>query len=287
MERIADYMDRREQRQLLNQLTEKTFGFSFEPWYIGGYYEGDYIPYSYIENGEMLSNVSANRMTFLQNGVQRHYIQLGTVMTEENHRHQGLARSLMEQVLDIYKPCCDGIYLFGDLSALGFYEKMGFYVVNQYQYHLKADLSLGNTISGFRPLLPQERPSYLDALRHSAVYAALDQVNKYSLHMFYTAGLDNVFYDPELQCYVVLEREGERLILQSVICKKRYPLRTILSRLGSFAELELGFAPLPEDADLFEGILFDGGQDYRLFCLGDKLSDIESQKLYFPLLSHA
>lgn len=287
MEWISDYMDKQDQRQMLNRLTRKTFWFDFESWYMGGYYEGDYIPHSFVENGEMLSNVSANRMTFLQNGVLRHYIQLGTVMTEENHRHQGLARSLMEQVLDIYRPSCDGIYLFGDLSALGFYEKMGFRMVNQYQYHLKAGLSLGNTAPGFRPLLPQEKPGYLDALRHSAVYAALDQVNKYSLHLFYTAGLDNVFYDPELKCYVVLEREGEHLILQSVVCKKRYPLRTILSRLGRFGELELGFAPLPEDADLFEGVLFDGGQDYRLFCLGQKLSDIERQKLYFPLLSHA
>lgn len=85
----------------------------------------------------MVSNVSANRMTFLQNGSLRHYIQLGTVMTEEGHRCQGLARRLMEQMLEIFIPVSDGIYLFGDLSALGFYEKMGFRKVNQYQYYLK------------------------------------------------------------------------------------------------------------------------------------------------------
>lgn len=112
-------------------------------------------------------------------------------------------------------------------------------------------------------------------------------MNKFGLHMFYTAGLDSVFYDPELRCYVVLEQEGEHLILQSVICPQRYPLKTILSRLGEFDTLELGFAPLKEDAELFDGTLFDGGHGYRLFCLGDKLSEIESQKLYFPLLSHA
>lgn len=287
MESISNYMDRKDQRQLLNQLTKKTFGFSFESWYTGGYYEGDYIPHSLVEEGVMLSNVSANRMTFLQNGTLRHYIQLGTVMTEENHRRQGLARDLMERVLEIYTPNSDGIYLFGDLSAMGFYEKMGFRQVNQYLYHLKKGTSLGKGASAFRPLLPQEKPEYLAALRSAAPYAALDQVNKFSLHMFYTAGLSNVFYDSELQCYVVLEREGEHLILQSVICPQRHPLETILSRLGEFGTLELGFVPLAEDSELFDGILFDGGDDYRLFCLGDKLSEIESQKLYFPLLSHA
>lgn len=208
-------------------------------------------------------------------------------MTEEGHRCQGLARRLMEQVLEIYTPISDGIYLFADLSALGFYEKMGFRKVNQYQYYLKKGTSLGKGSTAFRPLQPQEKPDYLAALRNSAPYAALDQVNKFSLYMFYTAALDSVFYDPELRCYVVLEQEGEHLILQSVICPQRYPLKTILSRLGEFDTLELGFAPLKEDAELFDGTLFDGGHDYRLFCLGDKLSEIESQKLYFPLLSHA
>lgn len=98
-------------------------------------------------------------------------------MTEEGHRCQGLARKLMEQVLEIYSPISDGIYLFADLSALGFYEKIGFRKVNQYQYYLKKGTSLGKGSTAFRPLQPQEKPEYLAALRNSAPYAALDQVN--------------------------------------------------------------------------------------------------------------
>ena len=77
-------------RHALNDLTKKTFGFDFEGWVTGGYFEGDYIPYSLIEDGKIISNVSANRMTFLQNGVDRNYIQIGTVMTDEAYRRQGL-----------------------------------------------------------------------------------------------------------------------------------------------------------------------------------------------------
>ena len=89
MELICDYMKDGDLRRKLNHLTRKTFGFDFEGWVAGGYCEGDYIPYSFLENGRMVSNVSANRMHFMQKGVKRDYIQIGTVMTDQAYRRLG------------------------------------------------------------------------------------------------------------------------------------------------------------------------------------------------------
>lgn len=61
MELVSNYMRDDALRHALNDLTKKTFGFDFEDWVTGGYFEGDYIPYSFIENGKIISNVSANR----------------------------------------------------------------------------------------------------------------------------------------------------------------------------------------------------------------------------------
>lgn len=91
-----------------------------------GYFEGDYIPYSFEVDGKIISNVSVNRMHFVLNGEKRYYIQIGTVMTASKCRNQGLARKLMDLIIEEYEDKCDGIYLFGDLSALDFYRKMGF-----------------------------------------------------------------------------------------------------------------------------------------------------------------
>lgn len=44
----------------------------------------------------------------------------------------------MQHVIRQYQDCCDGIYLFGDLSALDFYRKLGFAEGVQYQYTLKS-----------------------------------------------------------------------------------------------------------------------------------------------------
>ena len=74
MELISNYMTDDSSRKMLNELTQKTFGFDFEGWVRGGYFEGDYIPYSLVEDGRMLANVSANRMHFMQRGVEKNYI---------------------------------------------------------------------------------------------------------------------------------------------------------------------------------------------------------------------
>lgn len=113
---VSNYMLNADMRHMLNELAQKTFGISFEKWVTDQYFRGDYLPYSYIEDGKMLSNVSVNRMEFLQNGVKRNYIQIGTVMTEESHRKQGLAAKLMQDVIQQYASGCDGIYLFATVN---------------------------------------------------------------------------------------------------------------------------------------------------------------------------
>ena len=140
MEFISNYMYDGEKRAMLNDLTRRTFWFDFEDWVSGGYYTGEYVPYSLAEDGRLLSNVSANIMRFLQDGEQRVYIQLGTVMTDEAHRGQGLARQLIERVLAQYENA-DGVYLFGNLDALGFYCKSGFEEAHEYRYTLKTPVT--------------------------------------------------------------------------------------------------------------------------------------------------
>lgn len=291
MELISDYMENAALRHKLNALTQKTFGFDFENWVTGGFFEGDYIPYSWMEDGKILSNVSVNRMRFLQNGTEKYYIQLGTVMTDPDYRNRGLAGKLMEHVVSLYEGSCDGIYLFGDLSALDFYRKTGFREGVQYQYSLKEPFCGNAGQQRFRSVDKndlQMKRRYMEAVRGSAANASLEQVNKFGLQMFYTADLCNTYYAEDLDCFAVMEMEGDTLILESVICKERLPMKAILERIGQeYRHLKLGFSPLGDDADLFRAEVFDGGEDYRLFCRGTGLESIAKEKLFFPLLSHA
>ena len=283
-------------RHMLNELTRKTFGFDFENWVTQGYFEGDYIPYSFLSDGKVISNVSANIMKFNQNGTEKKYIQIGTVMTDEAFRKQGLAGKLIEHVLDEYKDQCDGIYLFGNLDAIGFYEKMNFKSENQYRYFVKEEYcnflsdDEENGVNCFKLIKNMNdeiKNRYFELVRNNVCNSSLEQINKYGLQMFYTAGLDDVFYAKDIDCFIVLE-QGENLELKSIISNSIIPLEEILRRIKSDKnKCILGFTPKDEDKDKCICEEYDGADDYRLFYMGEELEAIHKEKMYFPDLSHA
>lgn len=292
MELVCDYMRDDTLRHALNELAKKTFQIDFEDWVTGGYFEGDYIPYSFMENGKIISNVSANRMTFLQNGVERNYIQIGTVMTDENYRRQGLAKKLIDHVIKQYKDNCDGFYLFANLEALEFYDQCGFSRVTEYRYEVKEEFckrrSEGERFMPVNTADGKMKQKYMDMIRHSAVNSSMEQINKFGLQMFYTADMENVCYAKDLDCFIVAETEGDTLFLQSIICENQVALSDVLCRMsGEYHECRLGFVPDRKDMDMCIAEKYDGAEDYRLFYFGEKLKSIEKEKLYFPELSHA
>ena len=292
MELVSNYMRDDTLRHALNDLTKKTFGFDFEDWVTGGYFEGDYIPYSFIEDGKIISNVSANRMTFLQNGVERNYIQIGTVMTDEAYRRQGLAKKLMEHVIKQYKDDCDGFYLFANPDAVVFYNRCGFSKETEYRYSVKNEFCMGKSAGEiFMPVNTadeQMKQKYMDMVRRSAVNSSLEQLNKFGLQMFYSADMENVYYAKDMDCFIVAEMEENTLHLQSIICENHVTLLDVLQRVrGEYHNCQLGFTPALKDMDICVAEQYDGADDYRLFYLGEQLKSIENEKLYFPELSHA
>ena len=292
MELVSDYMHDDTLRHALNELTRKTFCFDFESWVMGGYFKGDYIPYSFMENDKIISNVSANRMTFLQNGVEKHYIQIGTVMTDENYRKQGLAKKLIEHVIKQYENECDGFYLFANLSAVDFYDKCGFSKEMEYRYAVKEEFC-GKKPTGeiFMPVNTadeQMKQKYMNMVRCSASNSSLEQLSKFGLQMFYTADMENVYYAKDLDCFIVAEMEEDTLLLQSIICENKVLLSDVLSRIGGkYHKCRLGFTPVQKDMHMCIAERYDGSDDYRLFYRGQEMESIEREKLYFPELSHA
>lgn len=238
-------------------------------------------------------------MHFMQNGEKKNYIQIGTVMTAPEYRKQGLAAKLMKHVLETHEGKCDGIYLFANLSALDFYRKLGFEERVQYRYTLRDEVKTDLQSrapgkahrEGFVKLASSDtemKEKYEYAVRNSVANGAFEQENKYGLQMFYTHNLENVYYSKALECFAVMELDGDSLELQSVISTKEISIEAIITEIDfDYKELRLGFTPRQEECDLFDTTVFDGGEDYRLFCMGSSLESIEKEKLYFPTFSHA
>lgn len=124
MRLVKQLRDEPRLRESFFDLAQRTFGIAFRGWYEEGWWGERYVPYALTEGDEVLANASVNRMDFLRDGAPFSCIQIGTVMTDPAHRNRGLARRLMEAILQDYgaRP----IYLFASDEAVGFYPKFGF-----------------------------------------------------------------------------------------------------------------------------------------------------------------
>lgn len=74
-------------------------------------------------------------MNFNLEGIEKHYIQIGTVMTDEFYRGLVLSRKLIERIINEHKDNVDGIYLFSNDSVINFYPKFGFSKSTECQYY--------------------------------------------------------------------------------------------------------------------------------------------------------
>lgn len=311
MRLIRDYMQDAAARAALGALTQAAFGFDFEAWAARGFCaRGAYVPYSFEEDGRILSNVSVNRMEFCLNGEKRRWLQLGTVATREDMRGRGLARRLVEIALADSMDGCDGVYLFANPEAAGFYEKCGFTRGIEYRSFPRAEAYLNtdarlssmrergdscaearlDTGARFVPVNPGDEralAAYQRAVHETEPYAALWQENGFGLAMFYTMNAENAYYCPALDAHAVVE-DGS---LNAVFARNMPPLRAVLAALAASENVEMptviGFTPRPEDADACVREPWDGGDDYRLYGRGRVLEEIAANRLCFPALSHA
>lgn len=281
-------------RASFNELTRQTFCFDFADWYESGHWGELYVPHVLTDENKVVSNVSVNLMQFKMGQATKSYIQLGTVMTDLNHRGQGLNREIMERILDEYKEKVDGIYLFGNDSVLNYYPKFDFQAAKEYEYYLP--LSRGEKAASYT----LEKINMEDEAQCSRLYdticACSDTPNKNdALYMNENIGLyqfwfaadygDSIYYLPETESYVIAEKQEETLLIYQIFGKEKLDLTRLSHSFGDHVtEAVFGFTPADRENLL---VREHKEADCTLFILGNDLERIEKDKMMFPILSHA
>ena len=282
-----NYKDNAELRQSFNELAEKTFSLNFEGWYQNGFWGGNYIPYSVIQDNKVIANVSVNITDIVWNGVTKHFIQLGTVMTDEAYRNKGLIRILMEEIEKDYGEKTDGIYLFANDSVLEFYPKFGFKKATEYQYSKQVENQKEATI---KQIPMDNRPAWETlekAINESRVFGSFDMVGNSDLILFYVTQFmqENVYYDEKMDVYVIAEPEDDTMLIHNVFAKKEIDLEKVIEAFGKgVKKVVLGFVPQNREGYFVEEIK---EADTTLFIKGDAFEQFDREQLMFQTLAHA
>ncbi|AFS79763.1 acetyltransferase, GNAT family [Gottschalkia acidurici 9a] len=285
----CDYRDDIILRNSFNNLTRKTYGFDFKQWYADGYWGDKYIPYSLLNEGKVVSNVSVNIMDFLVLGSKKRFIQIGTVMTDEEYQGQGLSRALMEIVLKEWEHKCDIIYLFANDSVLDFYPKFGFIKCDEYQYSI-SKIKKGNS-KGSRKMdmdNNKDREIVYNLACNTLPFSKISMRNNPSLIMFHCTYFmrDSIYYLKDYDTAVICDIDDDVLYLQEILSTEEVNLDTIISLMmnDNTKKIVLGFTP--NDSSLYEKSLLNDEDDILFIKVG-RDDKFRMEDLMFPTLSHA
>ncbi len=286
---IKDFKENALFRKSYNALTQRTYRFDFEQWYQSGYWGSGYIPYSLLDGENIVANVSASIVDCLVLGETKRYIQIGTVMTDSAYRNQGLARYLMEKVIEEWKNKCDMIYLFANDSVLDFYSKFGFTAVSEYQY--SKTITKDNEVIAAEKLdmsLDNNRELIVEKVANSISISRLAMLKNVGLIMFYCTSFmsDKVYYLREQDMIAIAEFQGDTLYLQDIFSLSEVDLDNVIKSLTNkeVKTVVLGF--IPNDVDSYCVNLLQE-DNTTLFVMKDKADLFQDNRLMFPVLSHA
>lgn len=282
-----DYRDNEKLRASFDELAQRTFGLSFEDWYRHGYWGDNYNPHSIVEDKRVVANVSVNRTDVLWNGQRKHLIQLGTVMTEESYRGQGLCRRIMEAVLEEWEGRADGLYLWANGSAAGLYPRFGFEEAREYRYEKTVSIGKENTMERVFLKTDRDFSRMEQAIKESAPQGRLSLVGNEGLFLFYVTKFmqDNIYYEKSLNAYAIAECEENTLTLYQVFCPDKLHTEDVVEAFGKeISRVVLGYAP-EWDAGCRAVKLQE--DDSCFFVKGKVFERFEEEKLRFEELARA
>lgn len=284
---VKNYRNDHNLRQRFNELAKKTFGIDFEDWYQNGYWNEKYNPYSIVEDGRVIANVSVNITQMMLDGEQKCLIQLGTVMTEDCYRNQGLIRKIMEAIDEDYEGKIDGIYLFANESVLDFYPKFNFKKALEYEYSKKVSIKKDRTMM---PIVMNNKKAWSrleQVMDKHITHSRFSAVDSNELVMFYVTKYmqENVYYDEKLDTYVIAEINGDEILIYNIFSAFEISMDTIIEAFGKeINKVRLGF--IPQNAEGYT-ITEVREQDTTLFLKGIDVKTFEKAQVMFPTLVHA
>lgn len=286
MEIIKHYRDDEALRTSFNALAKATFGLNFENWYQMGYWGDNYEPYSVLEDGKIVANVSLNRTDMVIGGQRKRLYQLGTIMTYPEYRNRGYIRAIMAEI-EKDTADADGVYLFGNDSVLEFYPKFGFARNKEYAYSKPVAQTGENRMVQVTMDTPENRDRLAAAMAESTFPTGCTMVENPGLIFFYAAQFmqEDVYFCEGLNAWVIAEEEDGVLTLHSVFASGEVSLDAVIAAFGSgIKEVVLCFAP--GDTAGWNCQEFHE-EDCTFFTKGEAFQDFADQKLRIPSLSHA
>lgn len=287
VELTVDYRNNDKLRNSLCDLAGTTFGIDLASWYEAGFWQGDYIPYSIAEDDRIISNISVSVCNIKWKSRIYHLAQLGTIMTDEDHRKKGYCERIMKTVLADCDRSYEGTFLYTDRNMEAFYEKFGFKTVKEYQCRKKVNITNPPDYDKVQTYSEDDRERLVDIIQNKPQYGDRIMVNNPGLVMFHITGplSDCVYYLPSCEAYAIAEIEDDKLLLYAVYSSEKVSLGAVISSFGSGIRM-VNLMFTPENTTGFDRVAVEADDDV-LMARGGVFEDLGSDRFMLPRIAQA
>ncbi len=223
-------------------------GRTFVTWGARGGWVDGYDVFAVVVDGQIVSTVGRTSIRYVINGDAREGYQLGAVATRPDHRNQGLARLLMNEVLDELDAPDQPVVLFANPSVVDFYPRFGFRRLAQTKFVGRVDVRPAGTLA---PSLDLARPTDRAWLADQCAKAsAVGQ--RFAARDYYPALLFNLTRHPRMifrldsfGAAAIVKQDGDRLWIEDLLATRPFKLMAALPLICGqpVRSLEFGFHP--------------------------------------------
>ncbi len=215
----------------------------------GGWTE-DYEVLAITDGGRIVSTIGRTRMRLVVNGCDLPGYQLGAVATAGAYRGQGLARQLMNRVIEEREGPDQPVILFANADVLDFYPRLGFRRIGQRRWTAATRLEVSGTRASQCDVSQAAERSRLASLcaRARPIRGPLAARDYYPILLWHlTHGAVTAFWLPAWDAVIAASVANQRLILHDVIAAQPFDLAPVLPTLITHPITELEFRFDAED----------------------------------------
>ena len=220
MEMRTAYWDDRESRDAFQRFILDIHNLDFAAWEAAGFWDDAYTPFTWFQDGEVISSVCIYSLPAVIDGRETKVAQISGVGTLPEYRRCGLNRELTAAGLKWAGEEHEGVYLFSDEDAIPFYAHCGFTAVDE---HLPTmALEPVQKITG-AVQVDLDKKMDLDRVygyaRSTAAISrqfAVGNPKLFMFHAMYTLR-DTIWEVPDLGCLVCFRRKGDTLMIYHIL----------------------------------------------------------------------
>jgi len=205
------------------EFLKRIFDFDLTRWNEMGYWDRNFMPFSYFDGSRMVSNVCIYSLDMMVADKRSRVAQVSSVATLPDYRRRGLGAKLMEKAMEWARSEHDFFFLFADEEAFPLYRKSGFRMVDEFKTQIAVE---GSSAAGGAIKLDIEKSDDLKmierfAAERSPVSNQLGVLNNKLLMFWITYYLsDSVYHIPDLDILVMYRRENETVTISDIVGEK-------------------------------------------------------------------